>query len=53
MVDWLMSHGAASVLVLTLGFIVFIFVLTRFFRYIPNNRIGVVEKLWSARGSVR
>ena len=21
-------------------------------RYIPNNRIGVVEKLWSARGSV-
>jgi uncharacterized membrane protein YqiK len=22
-------------------------------RYIPNNRIGVVEKLWSARGSVK
>jgi len=23
------------------------------FRYIPNNRLGIVEKLWSARGSVR
>jgi uncharacterized membrane protein YqiK len=22
-------------------------------RYIPNNRIGIVEKLWSARGSVK
>ena len=22
------------------------------FRYIPNNRIGIVEKLWSARGSL-
>src|SRR5262249_44070974 len=21
-------------------------------RYIPNNRVGVIEKLWSARGSV-
>src|SRR5579859_7585909 len=21
-------------------------------RYIPNNRLGIVEKLWSARGSV-
>jgi uncharacterized membrane protein YqiK len=53
MVDWLMSHGAAGALLMALSFVVFIFVLTRFFRYIPNNRIGVVEKLWSARGSVR
>src|SRR3954469_21128966 len=22
-------------------------------RYIPNNRIGIVEKLWSLRGSVK
>jgi uncharacterized membrane protein YqiK len=25
---------------------------TRSIRYIPNNRVGVVEKLWSRRGSV-
>jgi uncharacterized membrane protein YqiK len=25
---------------------------TRSFRYIPNHRVGVVEKLWSRRGSV-
>jgi hypothetical protein len=23
------------------------------FRYIPNDRVGIVEKLWSASGSVR
>jgi uncharacterized membrane protein YqiK len=23
------------------------------FRYIPNNQVGIVEKLWSGRGSVR
>lgn len=23
------------------------------FRYIPNNRVGIVEKLWSSKGSVR
>ena len=22
------------------------------FRYIPNNQVGIVEKLWSAKGSV-
>ncbi len=26
--------------------------LTRSIRYIPNNRVGIVEKLWSRRGSV-
>jgi uncharacterized membrane protein YqiK len=26
---------------------------SRFVRYIPNNRLGVVEKLWSLRGSVK
>ena len=25
---------------------------TRSVRYIPNHRVGVVEKLWSSRGSV-
>ena len=38
--------------VLTLGFLVLIF--GRPVRYIPNDRIGILEKKWSARhGSVR
>ena len=23
------------------------------FRYIPNNQVGIVEKLWAARGSIK
>jgi uncharacterized membrane protein YqiK len=26
--------------------------LSNVFRYIPNNQVGIVEKLWSARGSI-
>jgi uncharacterized membrane protein YqiK len=34
----------ASVLVLRMG---------NTFRYIPNNQVGIVERLWSPRGSIR
>lgn len=50
------GHGASATVVLGL----LAFVITSIFiyasgmvRYIPNERIGVVEKLWSAKGSVK
>src|SRR6185369_9159799 len=30
-----------------------LFVLALTFRYIPNDRVGIVEKLWSPKGSVK
>ena len=33
--------------------VVFLFLFFKTFRYIPNNRVGIVEKLWSGRGSVK
>ena len=26
--------------------------ISNIFRYIPNNQVGVVEKLWSPKGSI-
>jgi uncharacterized membrane protein YqiK len=57
-------HGASTMLAdqpLSTGFGFFILILGAFvavwillgIRYIPNNRVGIVEKLWSAKGSVR
>jgi uncharacterized membrane protein YqiK len=45
----------ARAFVIGLGVIVGLLLLRRsnMLRYIPNNRIGVVEKLWSLRGSVK
>ncbi|MFN8388945.1 MAG: SPFH domain-containing protein [Bdellovibrionota bacterium] len=36
----------------TVGIVLWILYLGRFIRYIPNNRVGVVEKLFSLKGSV-
>ena len=46
------SHGHA--LTIAVGALVGLLALrqSNMLRYIPNNRIGVVEKLWSLRGSV-
>ncbi len=33
--------------------VIYILYLGRFLRYIPNNRVGIVEKLFSMKGSVR
>ena len=41
---------------LVLWFLLAVFVLAVLsltFRYIPNDRVGIVEKLWSAAGSVK
>ena len=50
--------SASSLFTLALGVLVFLallalFIAARVVRYIPNDRIGVVEKLWSRSGSVR
>src|SRR5215470_15817855 len=34
------------------GFLIFIRV-ANIFRYIPNNQVGIVEKMWAARGSIK
>src|SRR3974390_484803 len=34
-----------------IGLLIFIRI-ANVFRYIPNNQVGIVEKLWSARGSI-
>jgi uncharacterized membrane protein YqiK len=44
--DWLV-FGLAAVVVLMMGAIIL-----SGMRYIPNYRVGIVEKLWSVRGSV-
>jgi len=36
-----------------LGLIVYVLYMGRFIRYIPNNKVGVVEKLFSMKGSVQ
>src|SRR5262249_58769693 len=45
--------GLAPALVAVAVLAVLILVwLTNALRYIPNNRVGIVEKVWSAKGSV-
>ena len=56
MINDLIGHGAAYFVILGLiAFfaVVFFLYVTGMVRYIPNERIGVVEKLWSAKGSVK
>jgi len=36
-----------------IGFFVLIAILSLWIRYIPNNRVGIVEKRWSNRGSIK
>jgi uncharacterized membrane protein YqiK len=51
--DWEISPGAQGVLyalLLLLGIILLCELVG--LRYIPNNRVGIVEKLWSPKGSV-
>ncbi len=46
------SWTGALIGTLLVVFLAVLFVLWLCFRYIPNNSIGVVEKLWAAKGSV-
>jgi uncharacterized membrane protein YqiK len=41
--------GAAAVVALV---VVFLFTLSRMVRYVGNNRVAIVEKLWSRNGSI-
>ncbi len=41
------------VAVLAVGFLLFVVILRSMMVYIPNNRVGILEKLISAKGSVR
>lgn len=36
-----------------IGFLLLIAILSLWIRYIPNNRVGIVEKRWSNRGSIK
>ncbi|MCE7989507.1 MAG: flotillin family protein [Caldilinea sp. CFX5] len=36
-----------------IGFFLLIAILSLWIRYIPNNRVGIVEKRWSNRGSIK
>ena len=47
---WMLAAGAAAVVLLALWLLA---KLTGVIRYIPNDRVGVVEKLWSSEGSVQ
>ena len=38
---------------LVLAALVVLAVISATFRYIPNDRVGLVEKLWSSSGSVK
>jgi uncharacterized membrane protein YqiK len=36
-----------------MGFLLLLAILSLWIRYIPNNRVGIVEKRWSNRGSIK
>lgn len=50
-IGWLPTLLVASVVAIVLGLAVL--ALSGAVRYIPNGRIGVVEKLWSTKGSIK
>jgi len=48
------NSGVLQPVLWTAALVAFIILLriSNIFRYIPNNQVGIVEKLWSTRGSV-
>jgi len=48
----LLEQAAMHPLGVVLG-LVLLFILAKTLRYIPNNRVGLVERLWSPKGSVK
>jgi uncharacterized membrane protein YqiK len=50
--EWLVANPSTAFL-LFLAFVAALILLSKTFRYIPNNRVGIVEKLWSGKGSVK
>jgi len=51
-IDWIVLHPFTAVMGVLGGFLLLL-VLSLWIRYIPNTRVGIVEKLISGKGSVR
>ncbi len=51
MFEWLFENPGLALLYL-LGAAAFLLLFFKTFRYIPNTRVGIVERLWSQKGSV-
>jgi uncharacterized membrane protein YqiK len=43
----------AAAALLALGVLLIFVRVANIFRYIPNNQVGIIEKMWAARGSIR
>ncbi|HZU52399.1 MAG TPA: SPFH domain-containing protein [Holophagaceae bacterium] len=50
--SWFAENPGSTALVLA-GLGLFLLLLSKWIRYIPNNRVGIVEKLISGKGSVK
>ena len=50
-----MGESLVMVAIWTVAFLVVLLVLRlgNVFRYIPNNQVGIVEKMWAAKGSIK
>jgi len=52
--DTLVDHSIAIGIWLAVAIIVLILIrMANVFRYIPNNQVGIVEKLWAPKGSIK
>lgn len=51
-VVFFLGTSTGSVLLLILGILLIVTLIALGVRFIPNDRVGIVEKLWSLRGSV-
>src|SRR5215211_3330859 len=45
--------GLLLIITITIGILLLVVFVSGFLRYIPNNKVGIVEKLVSGRGSVK
>ena len=55
-IGFLNGSGLLEPLIWTAAIVVGIIILLRIsniFRYIPNNQVGIVEKLWTTKGSIQ
>ena len=49
--EHIVAYGVWTVVVI--AFLILLRIAANIFRYIPNNQVGIVEKLWSTRGSIK
>jgi uncharacterized membrane protein YqiK len=54
MIEWVMTHLVSATIYTVLSLIiVWVLYLSGIVRYVGNNRVAVIEKLWSGSGSVK